>query len=191
MELILNRPLQWFVCQLHANELPLRHFFAHVDGTTTGPGSLTGEIRKSLSGCEKLPVVSSTPIEYTQYEVTKKKDLTDDRNHTRELALRRILKAHKVKRSAATTAIVSNNIRIFNLSAFDLCAMDYVDLIKWESATERPLTERFSDDMISEIIVNPAIIQEAILPAIKVFLCHPQATEQIVNVVTEAAAAVC
>ncbi|GBM60001.1 hypothetical protein AVEN_99940-1 [Araneus ventricosus] len=33
MELILNRPLQWFVCQLHANELPLRHPFAHVDRT--------------------------------------------------------------------------------------------------------------------------------------------------------------
>ncbi|GBN62338.1 hypothetical protein AVEN_243262-1 [Araneus ventricosus] len=48
MELILNRPLQWLVCQLHANELPLRHLFAHVDRTTTGPRSLTGEIRKSL-----------------------------------------------------------------------------------------------------------------------------------------------
>ncbi|GBM62964.1 hypothetical protein AVEN_131140-1 [Araneus ventricosus] len=56
MELILNRPLQWFVCQLHANELPLRLLFVHVDRTTTGPRSLTGEIRKSLAGCEKLSV---------------------------------------------------------------------------------------------------------------------------------------
>ncbi|GBL91939.1 hypothetical protein AVEN_172835-1 [Araneus ventricosus] len=54
MELILNRPLQWFVCQLHANELPLGHLFTHVDRTTTGPRSLTGEIRKSLAGCKKL-----------------------------------------------------------------------------------------------------------------------------------------
>ncbi|GBL91729.1 hypothetical protein AVEN_71369-1 [Araneus ventricosus] len=46
MELILNRPLQWFVCQLHANELPLRHLFAHVDKTTTEPRSLTGENKK-------------------------------------------------------------------------------------------------------------------------------------------------
>ncbi|GBL86732.1 hypothetical protein AVEN_95983-1 [Araneus ventricosus] len=75
MELILNRSLQWFVCQLHANELPLRHLFAHVDKTTTGPRSLTGEIRKSLAGCEKLSVVSSTPIENTLCEVTNKKDL--------------------------------------------------------------------------------------------------------------------
>ncbi|GBM02570.1 hypothetical protein AVEN_178500-1 [Araneus ventricosus] len=76
MELILNRSLRWFVCQLHANELPLRHLFAHMDKTTTGPRSLTGEIRKSLAGCEKLSVVSSTPIENTLCEVTNKKDLT-------------------------------------------------------------------------------------------------------------------
>ncbi|GBN14929.1 hypothetical protein AVEN_249821-1 [Araneus ventricosus] len=85
MELILNRPLQWFVCQLHANELPLRHLFAHVDRTTTGPRSLTGEIRKSLAGCEKLSVVSSTPIEYTLCEVTNKKDLSTDQLYLMEI----------------------------------------------------------------------------------------------------------
>ncbi|GBN72597.1 hypothetical protein AVEN_95479-1 [Araneus ventricosus] len=78
MKLILNRLLQWFVCQLHANEIPIRHLFAHVDKTTTGPRSLTAEIRKSLAGCEKLSVVSSTPIENTLCEVTYKKDLSTD-----------------------------------------------------------------------------------------------------------------
>ncbi|GBN90166.1 hypothetical protein AVEN_89843-1 [Araneus ventricosus] len=110
------------------------------------------------------------------------------------MAFQRILKALNVKRSAATTAIATNNIRISNLSnlpAFDLRAMDYVDLIKWYNVIEPPLTERFSDDMISEAIVNPAIIQEAILPTVKGFFCHTQATERIVKVVTEAAAAVC
>ncbi|GBL94665.1 hypothetical protein AVEN_222584-1 [Araneus ventricosus] len=85
MELILNRSLQWFVCQLHANELPLRHLFAHVDKTTTGPRSLTGEIRKSLAGCEKLSVVSSTPIENTLFEVTNKKDLSTDQLYLMEI----------------------------------------------------------------------------------------------------------
>ncbi|GBN47227.1 hypothetical protein AVEN_25517-1 [Araneus ventricosus] len=66
------------LCQLHANELPLRHLFAHGDRTTTGSRNLTGEIRKSLYGCEKLSVVSSTPIEYTLCEVTNKKDLSTD-----------------------------------------------------------------------------------------------------------------
>ncbi|GBN98660.1 hypothetical protein AVEN_208327-1 [Araneus ventricosus] len=78
MELILNRSLQWLVCQLHANELPLRHPFAHVDRTTTEPRSLTIEIRKSLAGCEKQSVASSTPIEYTPCEVTNKKVLSTD-----------------------------------------------------------------------------------------------------------------
>ncbi|GBO24711.1 hypothetical protein AVEN_215934-1 [Araneus ventricosus] len=85
MELILNRPLQWLVCQLHANEVPLRHLYAHVDITTTGPRSLTGEIRKSLVGYEKLPVVSSTPIENTLYEVTNKKDLSTDQLYLMEI----------------------------------------------------------------------------------------------------------
>ncbi|GBN55207.1 hypothetical protein AVEN_211628-1 [Araneus ventricosus] len=75
----------WFVCQLHANELPLRHLFTHVDGTTTGPRSLTGEIRKSLAGCEKLSVVSSTPIEYKLCEVTNKKDLSTDQLYLMEI----------------------------------------------------------------------------------------------------------
>ncbi|GBN06482.1 hypothetical protein AVEN_218144-1 [Araneus ventricosus] len=85
MELILNRPRQWFVCQLHANELPLCHLFAHVDRTTTGLRSLTGEIRKSLAGCEKLSVVSSTPIENTVYDVTNKKDLSTDEQYLMEI----------------------------------------------------------------------------------------------------------
>ncbi|GBN95659.1 hypothetical protein AVEN_126853-1 [Araneus ventricosus] len=85
MELILNRPLQWFVYQLHPNELQLHHLFAHVYGTTTGPRSLTGEIRKSLAGCEKLPVVSSTPIKYTLCEVTNKKDLSTDQLYLMEI----------------------------------------------------------------------------------------------------------
>ncbi|GBM77664.1 hypothetical protein AVEN_226050-1 [Araneus ventricosus] len=86
MELILNRPLQWCVCQLHAHELPLRHLFAHVDRTTTGPRSLTGKIRNSLAGCEKLSVASSTPIEKTPCEVTNKKDLNTDQLYLMEIS---------------------------------------------------------------------------------------------------------
>ncbi|GBN88695.1 hypothetical protein AVEN_19752-1 [Araneus ventricosus] len=85
MELILNRSLQWFVCQLHVNERPLRHLFAHVDKTITGPRSLTGEVRKSLAECEKLSVVSSTPIENTLCEVTNKKDLSTDQLYLMEI----------------------------------------------------------------------------------------------------------
>ena len=37
IELKLNKPVHWFRCQLHANELPLRHLFQTLDGKTTGP----------------------------------------------------------------------------------------------------------------------------------------------------------
>ncbi|GBM36634.1 hypothetical protein AVEN_221913-1 [Araneus ventricosus] len=64
---------------------PIRHLFAHVDRTTNGPRSLTGEIRKSLAGCEKLSVVSSTSIENTLCEVTNKKDLNTDQLYLMEI----------------------------------------------------------------------------------------------------------
>ncbi|GBM55264.1 hypothetical protein AVEN_168402-1 [Araneus ventricosus] len=85
MEVILNHPLYWSACQLHANELPQRHLFAHVDKTTTGLRSLIGEIRKSLAECEKLSVVSSTTIENTLREVTNKKDLSTDQLYLMEI----------------------------------------------------------------------------------------------------------
>ncbi|GBM80401.1 hypothetical protein AVEN_28801-1 [Araneus ventricosus] len=85
MELIPNRPLQLFVCQLHDNELPLRHLFAHLDGTTTGLRSFTGKVTKSLAGCEKLPVISFTPIECTLCEMNNKKILSTDQLYLMEI----------------------------------------------------------------------------------------------------------
>jgi hypothetical protein len=57
-----RRPLQWFICLLHANELPLRHLFEHIDGKTSGPRSFNGPIGVMLQKCEKMPVVSYEPI---------------------------------------------------------------------------------------------------------------------------------
>ena len=54
MELKLDKPLHWFICQLHANELLLRHLLQTLDGKTSGPRSFTGEIGKKLDGCENL-----------------------------------------------------------------------------------------------------------------------------------------
>ncbi|GBM06419.1 hypothetical protein AVEN_266369-1 [Araneus ventricosus] len=50
------RPLQWVVCQLHYNELPLRHLIKHLDGPTTGPQGISGPIGKMLSNCVHLPI---------------------------------------------------------------------------------------------------------------------------------------
>ncbi|KAG5868651.1 hypothetical protein JTB14_031711 [Gonioctena quinquepunctata] len=48
LEKHLNRPLQWFVCQLHANELPLRYLINSLDGSTTGPKGFCGPIGHAL-----------------------------------------------------------------------------------------------------------------------------------------------
>lgn len=49
---------QWNICLLHFNELPLRHLFVALDGTTHGPKSFSGPIGISLLSCHELPVVN-------------------------------------------------------------------------------------------------------------------------------------
>jgi len=48
LEELLHSQLQRIVCLLHANELPLRHVFATLDGSTSGPNTFTGLIGKCL-----------------------------------------------------------------------------------------------------------------------------------------------
>lgn len=62
LEKKLNRPIHWFVCMLHANELPLRHLFQKLDGGTHGPKAFSGVIGKALMNCETLPIVAYSPI---------------------------------------------------------------------------------------------------------------------------------
>ena len=49
-------------CQLHTNELLLRHIFLYVDGATTGPHAFSGSIRKSLATCHLLLIVRKYDI---------------------------------------------------------------------------------------------------------------------------------
>ena len=44
LEMEIGRSLQWLVCLLHANELPLRHLLQHVDGVTHVPRAFSGPI---------------------------------------------------------------------------------------------------------------------------------------------------
>ena len=62
LEQFLCKPLHWFICQLHANELPLRHLIQNLDGKTMGPRGYNGDIGKQLNNCENLPVISFQPI---------------------------------------------------------------------------------------------------------------------------------
>nr|CAH7763285.1 unnamed protein product [Callosobruchus chinensis] len=62
LELQIKKPLQWLICQIHSNELPLRHLFEYLDGRTTGPTQHLGPIGKMLENCETRPVVNFVPV---------------------------------------------------------------------------------------------------------------------------------
>lgn len=63
MEQRLDRPLQWLICQLHANELPLRHLLSSLDGPTSGPVAFSGPIGRNLKNCENMKVIRFVPIQ--------------------------------------------------------------------------------------------------------------------------------
>lgn len=81
-----NQPLQWLICQLHANELTLRHLFNYVDGASTGPKTFIGPIGKSILNCEQLPIIDYVAIECTLPTITKsKQDLSTDQLYLLEI----------------------------------------------------------------------------------------------------------
>lgn len=80
MEEELKKPLQWFVCQLHSNELPLRHLLLYLDGKTTGPKCFSGPIGSELQKCETMPIVEFTTIPSTLPEINRN-DLSTDQKY--------------------------------------------------------------------------------------------------------------
>ena len=60
----LNKLLQWLVCLLHSNELPLRQLMKELDGGTSRPEDLGGLIGKQLVGCELLDVVDFEAVKF-------------------------------------------------------------------------------------------------------------------------------
>lgn len=77
MEEELGRPLQWNVCQLHTNELPLRHVIETIDGPAIGPTGFSGPIGKLLQNCESLPVKKFKAIPCELPEIERDKLSTD------------------------------------------------------------------------------------------------------------------
>lgn len=66
LEKYLKKPLHWFICMLHLNELPFRHLTAKIDSSfTTGPKTTTGSISKALEDVEK-PVKNFRPVPFLQ-----------------------------------------------------------------------------------------------------------------------------
>lgn len=54
IEVRAKAPMQWHICQLHMNELPLRALFTLIDGPTTGPIAFLGPIGSSLKNSIKF-----------------------------------------------------------------------------------------------------------------------------------------
>ena len=53
LEKSFKKPIHWFVCLLHINELPLRLLFSCLDDPTTSPRAFSGTIGKALQTCDK------------------------------------------------------------------------------------------------------------------------------------------
>ncbi|XP_050527619.1 uncharacterized protein LOC126897791 [Daktulosphaira vitifoliae] len=85
IEEYLKKPLQWLVCLLHANELPLRHLFNHLDGKTSGPIGFSGSLGKQLEICHKLPVVKFVRIEGNLPFLKNEVDLSSDQKYLFEI----------------------------------------------------------------------------------------------------------
>lgn len=85
IELTVQRPLHWFVCLLHANELPLKTLIIKLDGKTTGSNSFSGPIGKELENVCDLPIVNfkrfsaAKPLDNIPEEVFKK--LSNDQKY--------------------------------------------------------------------------------------------------------------
>ena len=68
LEELLKTPLQWSICLLHTNELPLHHVFMELGGTTNSPDSFTRPIGKQLDGCvSEWLVVKLKNIPYVHF----------------------------------------------------------------------------------------------------------------------------
>lgn len=64
LESELGHSLQWIICLLHFNELPLRHLILEHDRVTKGPKTFDGPIGKLLQNCELRPLVQFEKIQF-------------------------------------------------------------------------------------------------------------------------------
>jgi hypothetical protein len=98
MELELKRPVHWFICLLHANELPFRHLFRKIDGVTCGPNAFSGPIGKALPTCEVLPICNFKKIRSNPFPTITKHDLSTDQNYLLAIT------------TAVSTGVLSNDL---------------------------------------------------------------------------------
>ena len=95
LECLCGRPLSRSICQLHMNELPLRHIVMILDGTTKSPDAFSGKIGKNLNDIVSTwKVVKFKPIRDTKvldqllsYPDNVVEDLSTDQNYGYKICL--------------------------------------------------------------------------------------------------------
>ena len=85
LEKAAGRSLQWLICQLHANELPLRHLLQNLDGKTKGPPTFTRTRGKNLEKCENIYVHQNFQRIEAEIMEVECDDLSTDQKHLLEM----------------------------------------------------------------------------------------------------------
>ncbi|CAG9835428.1 unnamed protein product [Diabrotica balteata] len=85
--------------------------------------------------------------------------LADNRQYVREHALRRILKIRKTSNIGA--------LRIFQVPTLNKDAHNYIDMIDWKTKTEPSLTMSISNEIITQAIIEPQLVENEILKNIR------------------------
>ena len=104
LETTLNRPLQWLICMLHLNELPVREIFKNIDGKTTGPKGFSGPIGKMLNFDPRhLPIVDFQPVTGNVKELCV--NITKDFSADQKYLLKASIAVQKGKQNSDAAAI--------------------------------------------------------------------------------------
>ena len=93
MEVLLGHKVMWSICQLHINELGLRHLIEDLDGPTSSGNTFTGPIGKII--CDEVQDFVTNPdfqridVEDSIIELPEEvlKDLSNDQKHGYKLVL--------------------------------------------------------------------------------------------------------
>ena len=85
LEKLIGWPLHWFICQLHGNELPFRALVRFLDGGTSGPLSLKGEVGVTLNDdLTMLKIVRFQRIPFSDFPTVAEDasyDLSNDQDY--------------------------------------------------------------------------------------------------------------
>ena len=89
LEKLLGPAVHWNICRLYGCELPFCTLFKLIDGETSGPNTLKGNIGKSLSDdLTQLPIVRFQRVNYPQFSHVAEEasyDLSHDQDYLYDL----------------------------------------------------------------------------------------------------------